>query len=254
VLTEVMNWKQRRRPHRHQPQSGRVYRLQKRPLRHLDRAPPGLRRHRAGGRTPGPGPENREVQKPQGTPPHPDPGALPPGLGPRPQSRGGDRPAGGQNRRLAPQGIRGRPGGAHQNPPPPPAGGGVSETPGPLRPPLQAGAERRPPPGNSRQGGRLLGRGGLIIRVSDQLSCGEISLFEKDPEAAKAAKARLEAKRKQRRERYAKNKDQINSKGRERRAKDKDRINAHQREMRPKNSDQINALARAHYAQKKENH
>jgi len=35
----------------------------------------------------------------------------------------------------------------------------------------------------------------MIIRVSDQLSCGEISLFEKDPEAAEAAKARLEAKR-----------------------------------------------------------
>ena len=46
---------------------------------------------------------------------------------------------------------------------------------------------------------------GLIIRVSDQLSCGEISLFEKDPEEAEAAKARLDAKRSQRRERYAKN-------------------------------------------------
>jgi hypothetical protein len=36
---------------------------------------------------------------------------------------------------------------------------------------------------------------GMIIRVSDQLRCGEISLFEKDPEEAEAAKARLEAKR-----------------------------------------------------------
>jgi hypothetical protein len=54
---------------------------------------------------------------------------------------------------------------------------------------------------------------GLIIRVSDQLSCGEISLFEKDPEAAEAAKARLEAKRAKRRERYAKNKAKISSKG-----------------------------------------
>jgi len=55
----------------------------------------------------------------------------------------------------------------------------------------------------------------LIIRVSDQLRCGEISLFEKDPEAAEAAKARLEAKRAKRRERHAKNKDMINAKRRE---------------------------------------
>jgi hypothetical protein len=55
---------------------------------------------------------------------------------------------------------------------------------------------------------------GLIIRVSDQLRCGEISLFEKDQEEAEAAKARLDAKRKQRRERYAKNKDRINAKRR----------------------------------------
>jgi len=40
---------------------------------------------------------------------------------------------------------------------------------------------------------------GLIIRVLDQLTCGEISLFEKDPEEAEAAKARLEAKRAKRR-------------------------------------------------------
>ncbi len=33
---------------------------------------------------------------------------------------------------------------------------------------------------------------GLIIRVSDQLRCGEISLFELDQEEAKAAKARLD--------------------------------------------------------------
>ena len=56
---------------------------------------------------------------------------------------------------------------------------------------------------------------GMIIRVSDQLSCGEISLFEKDPEAAEAAKARLEAKRAKRRERYAKNKERINARRRE---------------------------------------
>jgi len=40
---------------------------------------------------------------------------------------------------------------------------------------------------------------GLIIRVSDQLRCGEISLFEKDPQEAEAAKARLEAERAKRR-------------------------------------------------------
>jgi len=32
---------------------------------------------------------------------------------------------------------------------------------------------------------------GMIIRVSDQLRCGEISLFEKDADEAEAAKARL---------------------------------------------------------------
>jgi hypothetical protein len=56
---------------------------------------------------------------------------------------------------------------------------------------------------------------GMIIRVSDQLKSGEISLFEKDPEEAEAAKARLEAKRAKRRERYAKNKDKINARRRE---------------------------------------
>jgi hypothetical protein len=55
---------------------------------------------------------------------------------------------------------------------------------------------------------------GLIIRVSHQLSCGEIFLFEKDPEAAEAAKARLEAKRAKRRERHAKKKDRINARRR----------------------------------------
>ena len=55
---------------------------------------------------------------------------------------------------------------------------------------------------------------GLIIRVSDQLRCGEISLFEKDPEEAEAAKAKLEAQRKKRRERYAKNKQKINARRR----------------------------------------
>ena len=40
---------------------------------------------------------------------------------------------------------------------------------------------------------------GMIIRVSDQLRCGEISLFEKDLKEAEAVKARLEAKRAKRR-------------------------------------------------------
>jgi len=56
---------------------------------------------------------------------------------------------------------------------------------------------------------------GMIIRVSDQLRCGEISLFEVDQEAAEAAKDRLEAKRAERRERHAKNKEKINAKRRE---------------------------------------
>jgi hypothetical protein len=47
---------------------------------------------------------------------------------------------------------------------------------------------------------------GLIIRVSDQLRAGEISLFEFDQEEAAEAKARLDAKRTQRRERYARKK------------------------------------------------
>ncbi len=56
---------------------------------------------------------------------------------------------------------------------------------------------------------------GMIIRVSDQLSCGEIYLFEVDQEEAETAKIRLEAKRAQRRERHAKNKDRINARRRE---------------------------------------
>jgi hypothetical protein len=56
---------------------------------------------------------------------------------------------------------------------------------------------------------------GMIIRVSDQLRAGEISLFEVDRGEAEAAKDRLEAKRAQRRERYAKNKKKVNAKRRE---------------------------------------
>jgi hypothetical protein len=40
---------------------------------------------------------------------------------------------------------------------------------------------------------------GLIIRLSDQLRFGEISLFEKNTQEIEEGKARLEAKRKQRR-------------------------------------------------------
>jgi len=46
----------------------------------------------------------------------------------------------------------------------------------------------------------------LIIRVSDQLKAGEISLIETTPEEAKAGKARLDAVRAKRRERHAKKK------------------------------------------------
>jgi hypothetical protein len=47
---------------------------------------------------------------------------------------------------------------------------------------------------------------GLIIRVSDQLKAGEISLLEVGPEEAEAAKDRLDTLRKKRRERHAKKK------------------------------------------------
>jgi hypothetical protein len=43
----------------------------------------------------------------------------------------------------------------------------------------------------------------LIIRVSDQLKAGEIKLIEVSPEESAAAKARLDAHRKKRRERHA---------------------------------------------------
>lgn len=51
----------------------------------------------------------------------------------------------------------------------------------------------------------------LIIRVSDQLRAGEISLLEVDRGEAEAAKAKLDARRAQRRARYAKNKEKINA-------------------------------------------
>ena len=44
----------------------------------------------------------------------------------------------------------------------------------------------------------------LIVRVSDQLSAGEIKLIEVTPEESAAAKARLDEIRKKRRERHAK--------------------------------------------------
>jgi hypothetical protein len=46
----------------------------------------------------------------------------------------------------------------------------------------------------------------LIIRVSDQLKAGEISLIETTPEESAAAKARLDEVRKKRRDRHAKQK------------------------------------------------
>jgi hypothetical protein len=55
----------------------------------------------------------------------------------------------------------------------------------------------------------------MIIRASDQLRCGEISLFERNREESEAAKARLDAQRKKRRERHALNKDKINAEWRE---------------------------------------
>ena len=49
----------------------------------------------------------------------------------------------------------------------------------------------------------------MIIRVSDQLRCGGISLFKVNHEEAEAAKAHLDAPRKKPRERYPKNQDRI---------------------------------------------
>jgi len=46
----------------------------------------------------------------------------------------------------------------------------------------------------------------LIIRVSDQLKAGEISLIETTPEEAEAAKARLDTQRKKRRGHHARKK------------------------------------------------
>jgi len=46
----------------------------------------------------------------------------------------------------------------------------------------------------------------LIIRVSDQLAAGELSLIEIGPEEAEAAKARLDTQRKKRREKHARKK------------------------------------------------
>jgi len=46
----------------------------------------------------------------------------------------------------------------------------------------------------------------LIIRVSDQLAAGEISLIETTPEEAAETKVRLDASRRKRRERHAKKK------------------------------------------------
>ena len=48
----------------------------------------------------------------------------------------------------------------------------------------------------------------LIIRTSDQLQAGEISLVEVTPERAEAAKARLDAHRKKRRELHTRKKTQ----------------------------------------------
>jgi len=49
----------------------------------------------------------------------------------------------------------------------------------------------------------------LIIRVSDQLKAGEISLIETTPEDASAAKVRLDDHRKKRRARHARKKQSL---------------------------------------------
>jgi len=61
----------------------------------------------------------------------------------------------------------------------------------------------------------------LIIRVSDQLKAGEITLIDCIPQEAREAKERLEAHRAKRRERLNRNKDQINARRREEHARKK---------------------------------
>ena len=58
----------------------------------------------------------------------------------------------------------------------------------------------------------------LIIRVSDQLKAGEITLIYCTPQEATEAKERLETHRAKRRDRHNRNKDQINAKRREQHA------------------------------------
>jgi hypothetical protein len=59
------------------------------------------------------------------------------------------------------------------------------------------------------RGGEVL-VGQIIIRVSDQLKAGEISLIETTPEEAEAAKARLDTHRKKRRAKHARKKAATN--------------------------------------------
>jgi len=58
----------------------------------------------------------------------------------------------------------------------------------------------------------------LIIRVSDQLKAGEITLIDCTPQEATEAKERLETHRAKRRDRHYRNKEQINAKRREQHA------------------------------------
>jgi hypothetical protein len=76
-------------------------------------------------------------------------------------------------------------------------------------------ADKTTPRGEFFELGPLQGVRGMIIRVSDQLRCGEISLFKVNREEAEAAKARLDAPRKKRRESYPKNQDRIHAGQRE---------------------------------------
>jgi hypothetical protein len=75
---------------------------------------------------------------------------------------------------------------------------------------------------------------GLIIRISDKLKAGEISLFDFSPEETEAAKARLEDRRQKRREYREKNKDKERETERAYREKNRERIRARDRERRKK--------------------
>jgi len=75
---------------------------------------------------------------------------------------------------------------------------------------------------------------GIIIRISDKLKAGEISLFDFSEEESEAAKSRLEEKRAKRREYREKNKEREMALERVYREKNREKLRARDRERRKK--------------------